>query len=110
VREISFPVPEKVLSPPIIAVDDVSVGLRSQKTGASSRDAADRHDDRIALLGSNGKGKSTLSADCQQTGAVFPVTSPREKLSVGYFAQHQVDELISTARPTTRSQADAGCH
>ena len=43
VREISFPTPEKMLSPPIIAVDDVSVGYDAEESRAQPRDAAHRH-------------------------------------------------------------------
>ena len=43
VREINFPTPEKMLSPPIIAVDDVSVGYDPKKPVLKARDAADRH-------------------------------------------------------------------
>src|SRR6266478_4775472 len=60
VREISFPVPEKMLSPPIIAVDDVSVGYDPRKPVLNRVTLRIDTDDRIALLGSNGNGKSTL--------------------------------------------------
>src|SRR5665213_3537477 len=60
VREISFPTPEKMLSPPIIAVDDVSVGYDPKKPVLNRVTLRIDTDDRIALLGSNGNGKSTL--------------------------------------------------
>src|SRR5277367_1875337 len=60
VREITFPTPEKMLSPPIIAVDDVSVGYDSKKPVLNRVTLRVDTDDRIALLGSNGNGKSTL--------------------------------------------------
>ena len=94
VREISFPTPEKMLSPPIIAVDDVSVGYDPKKPVLNRVTLRIDTDDRIALLGSNGNGKSTL---VKLLAGKLPPFSGRvvraEKLSIGYFAQHQVDEL-----------------
>ncbi len=60
VREITFPPPEKMLSPPIIAVDDVSVGYDPKKPVLNRVTLRIDTDDRIALLGANGNGKSTL--------------------------------------------------
>src|SRR6201992_3510400 len=94
VREITFPVPEKMLSPPIIAVDDVSVGYDPKKPVLNRVTLRVDNDDRIALLGSNGNGKSTL---VKLLANKLPPFSGRvvrgEKLSIGYFAAHQVDDL-----------------
>src|SRR5229473_2450894 len=100
VREISFPVPEKMLSPPIIAVDDVSVGYDPRKPVLNRVTLRIDTDDRIALLGSNGNGKSTLVKLLANKLAPFSGHVTRaEKLSVGYFAQHQVDELNLDGSP-----------
>lgn len=100
VREISFPAPEKMLSPPIIAVDEVSVGYDPKKPVLNRVTLRIDTDDRIALLGSNGNGKSTL---VKLIAGKLPPFSGRvtraEKLSVGYFAQHQVDELNLDGSP-----------
>src|SRR5271163_3775492 len=94
VREITFPTPEKMLSPPIIAVDDVSVGYDSGKPVLNRVTLRIDTDDRIALLGSNGNGKSTLVKLLANKLPPFSGHVTRaEKLSIGYFAQHQVDEL-----------------
>ena len=100
VREISFPVPEKMLSPPIIAVDDVSVGYDPKKPVLNRVTLRIDTDDRIALLGSNGNGKSTLVKLLANKLPPFSGRVTRaEKLSVGYFAQHQVDELNLDGSP-----------
>src|SRR5580692_6614922 len=94
VREISFPKPEKMLSPPIIAADNVSVGYDPKKPVLNRVTLRIDTDDRIALLGSNGNGKSTLVK--LLAGKLPPFSGQvtrADKLSVGYFAQHQVDEL-----------------
>jgi ATP-binding cassette subfamily F protein 3 len=100
VREISFPNPEKMLSPPIIAVDDVSVGYDPKKPVLNRVTLRIDTDDRIALLGSNGNGKSTLVKLLANKLTPFSGHVTRaEKLSVGYFAQHQVDELNLDGSP-----------
>jgi len=100
VREISFPVPEKTLTPPIIAVDNVSVGYDPAKPVLNRVTLRIDSDDRIALLGSNGNGKSTLVKLLADKLPPFSGHVTRaEKLSVGYFAQHQVDELNLDGSP-----------
>jgi ATP-binding cassette subfamily F protein 3 len=100
VREISFPEPEKMLSPPIIAVDNVSVGYDPKNPVLNRVTLRIDTDDRIALLGSNGNGKSTLVKLIAGRLAPFSGQVTRaDKLSVGYFAQHQVDELTLDASP-----------
>jgi len=94
VREITFPEPEKTLSPPIIAVDGVSVGYDPARPVLNKVTLRIDNDDRIALLGSNGNGKSTL---VKLLAGKLPPFSGKvvraANLSVGYFAQHQTDEL-----------------
>jgi ATP-binding cassette subfamily F protein 3 len=100
VRDISFPIPEKMLSPPIIAVDDVSVGYDPKRPVLNRVTLRIDTDDRIALLGSNGNGKSTLVKLLASKLSPFSGRVTRaEKLSVGYFAQHQVDELNIDGSP-----------
>jgi ATP-binding cassette, subfamily F, member 3 len=100
VREIAFPAPEKMLSPPIIAVDDVSVGYDPKKPVLNRVTLRIDTDDRIALLGSNGNGKSTLVKLLANRLAPFSGTITRaEKISIAYFAQHQLDELSEDGSP-----------
>jgi ATP-binding cassette, subfamily F, member 3 len=111
VREISFPTPEKMLSPPIIAIDDVSVGYDPKRPVLNRVTLRIDTDDRIALLGANGNGKSTLVKLIANRLSPFAGKITRaDKLSVGYFAQHQVDELDLDASPydhVRRLMADA---
>ena len=100
VREITFPTPEKILSPPIIAADNVSVGYEPGKNVLNNVTLRIDNDDRIALLGSNGNGKSTLVK--LLAGKLAPVAghvTRAANLSVGYFAQHQTDELDLDGSP-----------
>ncbi|WP_369724243.1 ABC-F family ATP-binding cassette domain-containing protein [Bradyrhizobium sp. LLZ17] len=98
VREISFPAPEKLLSPPIIAVDNVSVGYDPATPVLNRVTLRIDNDDRIALLGANGNGKSTLVKLLAGRLAPFSGKVTRaDKLSIAYFAQHQLDELNEDA-------------
>lgn len=95
VREIRFPAPEKMLSPPILALDNVSVGYEPGKPVLNKVTLRVDTEDRIALLGSNGNGKSTLVKLIANKLTPFSGAVTRaDKLSVAYFAQHQVDELV----------------
>ena len=111
VREISFPVPEKLLSPPIIAVDDATVGYDPASPVLRRVTLRIDEDDRIALLGANGNGKSTLVK--LLAGKLQPFAGKvvrADKLSIGYFAQHQTDELDLDGSPydhVRRLMADA---
>ena len=68
------------------------------------------HDDRIALLGQNGNGKSTFAKLI--AGKLAPLAGSvygAKRVDVGYFAQHQLDELNPLATPYDHMlQADAG--
>jgi ATP-binding cassette subfamily F protein 3 len=100
VREITFPAPEKMLSPPIIAVDAVSVGYDPKNPVLNRVTLRIDNDDRIALLGSNGNGKSTLVKLLANRLAPFSGKITRaDKISIAYFAQHQLDELNEDGSP-----------
>ncbi len=88
----SFPEPDQ-LSPPILALDGAAVGYGGPPVLSRLGLRIDQ-DDRIALLGRNGEGKSTLSK--LLAGKLAPEEGKitrSSKLRIGYFAQHQVDEL-----------------
>jgi ATP-binding cassette subfamily F protein 3 len=97
-KRFTFPSPEE-LSPPIIRVEGGAVGYDG-KAILSNLDLRIDQDDRIALLGRNGEGKSTLSKLLSGRLELMKgqmVTS--SKLRVGFFAQHQVDELFIDETP-----------
>ena len=91
-RKFSFPEPEE-LSPPIVRLDGAAVGYDG-KAVLSRLDLRIDQDDRIALLGRNGEGKSTISKLLSgKLDAMDGRIHTASKLRIGYFAQHQVDEL-----------------
>ena len=92
VAGFSFPDPDELL-PPIIRLEDVDVGYGDTKILRNLNLRIDQ-DDRIALLGANGQGKSTLSK--LMSDRLTPMAGKKHassKLRIGYFAQHQLDEL-----------------
>ncbi len=97
-KRFTFPSPEE-LSPPIINIEGGSVGYDGTPVLSRLNLRIDQ-DDRVALLGRNGEGKSTLSKLLSDR---LPLMSGRitraNKLRVGYFAQHQVDELYIDETP-----------
>ena len=93
-----FPEPAR-LSPPILVLDRVSAGYGTTRVLSGLSLSVDM-DDRIALLGANGNGKSTLAK--LLAGRMEPMAGELRrspKLRVGYFAQHQTDELVLTETP-----------
>ncbi|MGI4954148.1 MAG: ABC-F family ATP-binding cassette domain-containing protein [Janthinobacterium lividum] len=92
VTRFNFPEPQH-MSPPILALDRVNAGYDGKVV---LRDVSLRLDmeDRVALLGSNGNGKSTLAKLI--AGRMEPMSGEIRrgpKLKIGYFAQHQEEEL-----------------
>ena len=80
-----FPDPEKPLSPPIIRMEGVSVGYAPGHPVLSHLDLRIDDDDRIALLGQNGNGKSTfakLVAErlAPETGSDHPRLEAQDRL------------------------------
>jgi len=93
VLPINLPSPEKQLSPPIIAMERASVGYDGRVV-LSRLNLSLSNDDRIGLLGANGNGKSTFAK--LLAGRLEPMGGDvvrATKLEVGFFAQHQVDDL-----------------
>jgi ATP-binding cassette, subfamily F, member 3 len=93
-----FPEPARI-APPILALERVSVGYDGVPVLRNVSATVDM-DDRIALLGANGNGKSTLAK--LLSDRLPPISGELRrgpKLRVGYFAQHQAEELVAQETP-----------
>ncbi|HMO30534.1 ABC-F family ATP-binding cassette domain-containing protein [Enterovirga sp.] len=94
-----LPSPDRPLSPPLVSLEGVAAGY-GERTILKRLDLTILPDDRIALLGQNGRGKSTF---CKLIGGRLDplggTITRSPKLDVAYFAQHQLDELRPAATP-----------
>jgi ATP-binding cassette subfamily F protein 3 len=94
-----FPSP-KELRPPLIVLEDTAVGYTANAPVLSRLNLRIDPDDRIALVGRNGNGKTTLAR--LLAGQLKPMSgslAASGKLRVGYFAQHQIEELVPDETP-----------
>ncbi|GBQ84333.1 ABC transporter ATP-binding protein [Gluconacetobacter johannae DSM 13595] len=94
----AFPEPAP-LPPPMLVLDRVSVGYDGRPILSDLSLRLDM-EDRIALLGANGNGKSTFAKLI--AGRLAPMrgtVSHSPRLRVGYFAQHQAEELLPDETP-----------
>ena len=101
---IRIPAPKRPLSPPIITADRVVLGYGDVTVLRRVNIRVDE-DDRIALLGANGNGKSTLAK--MLAGRLDPMEGSMtraDRMEIAYFAQHQLDELMPTETAVTHVQ------
>src|SRR5688572_3576449 len=94
VRPFSFPEPVKTVASPIIALNNLNVGYAPDQPILKKMTLRIDADDRIALLGANGNGKSTFAK--LLAGRLKPETGTMTVapgLKVAIFAQHQLDDL-----------------
>lgn len=93
-----FPSPQ-ALKPPLIQLDHAAVGYDG-KAILQHLDLRLDPDERLALLGRNGNGKTTLARLLSgQLPAMAGTMAHPNKLKVGYFTQYQVEELDTDATP-----------
>ncbi len=93
VAPFHFPAPEE-LAPPLVTFENAVVGYDGLPVLKNLNLRLDQ-DDRIALLGANGEGKSTFA---KLLAGRLPLMAGKltksSKLRIGFFAQHQLDELV----------------
>ncbi len=95
-----LPNPQKMLASPLLRLEGVTAGYEPGKPILRGLDLRIDQDDRIALLGQNGNGKSTFAKLI--AGRLPPLSGQvfgAAKVDVGYFAQHQLDDLNPLATP-----------
>ncbi len=100
VAPFALPSPEKPLASPLIRIEKTTAGYEPGKPILTGLDLRIDQDDRIALLGANGNGKSTFAK--LVAGKLPPLSGDvfgMGRVTVGYFAQHQLDELNPLATP-----------
>ena len=90
---LDFPKPDR-LPPPLITLDELDAGYEPGKPILKRLDLRIDMEDRIGLLGANGNGKSTLvKLLADRLKPMEGRLRKSSKLRIGYFAQHQTDEL-----------------
>lgn len=96
--QFSFPEPQE-LPPPMLTMEHVTAGYGDRVILSDLSLRLDM-EDRIALLGANGNGKSTFAK--LVAGRLEPMSGTiarSTRLKVGYFAQHQAEELVMDETP-----------
>ena len=86
-------------APPLVTLDQASVGYNNVEV-LKNINIQINPDDRIGLLGVNGEGKSTFSKlIAKKINLINGKLQVPQKLKIGYFAQHQLDELRPDETP-----------
>jgi len=100
VAPFMFPAPARPINPPLVRFEKAAVGYEAGKPILKNIDLRIDGDDRIALLGANGNGKSTFAKLlCGRLSVMDGHMRHHKKLDVAYFAQHQMDELSPGKTP-----------
>ncbi len=96
----AFPKADKPLASPLLRLEDAVAGYDPERPVLRNLNLRIDNDDRIALLGQNGNGKSTFAK--LLAGKLAPLSGRvygANRVEVGYFAQHQLDELAPDRTP-----------
>ncbi|MEE8308885.1 MAG: ABC-F family ATP-binding cassette domain-containing protein [Hyphomicrobium sp.] len=100
VAPFHLPQPARPLASPLLRLEDAAAGYTPNSPVLQELSLRIDQDDRIALLGQNGNGKSTFAKLI--AGKIKPLSGKvygAKRVDVGYFAQHQLDELNPQATP-----------
>jgi ATP-binding cassette, subfamily F, member 3 len=100
VTPFSLPNPTKMLASPLLRLEDAIAGYSPESPILRGLNLRIDQDDRIALLGQNGNGKSTFAKLI--AGRLPPLSGHVwgvQKIVVGYFAQHQLEDLNANVTP-----------
>ncbi len=91
---INFPGPKDQLSPPLLELRDADLGYGEDAKILSDVSLRMDPDDRIAIVGTNGQGKTTL---VKSIAKLLPLMAGEvvgaKAITIGYFSQDQMDEL-----------------
>jgi ATP-binding cassette, subfamily F, member 3 len=100
VAPFHLPQPVKPLASPLLRLEEAAVGYAADRPVLQNLNLRIDQDDRIALLGQNGNGKSTFAKlIAGKLAAIAGKVYGAKRVDVGYFAQHQLDELDPQATP-----------
>ena len=100
VAPFHLPQPARPLASPLLRLENAAAGYAPNSPVLQELSLRIDQDDRIALLGQNGNGKSTFAKLI--AGKIKPLSGKvygAKRVDVGYFAQHQLDELNPQATP-----------
>lgn len=92
----NFPSGEEKLSPPMLVMEDAVLGYGADAEILRGVDLRLDPDDRIAIIGTNGQGKTTLVKSIAERLPIMAGTRKVPKaIRIGYFSQDQMDELTA---------------
>ncbi len=95
-----FPNPAKAFASPLIRLEGAAAGYAPGSLVLGDLNLRLDADDRVGLLGANGNGKSTFAKLISgRLPAMFGKRYASDKIVVGYFAQHQMDDLPAGKTP-----------
>ena len=91
-----FPAPKGKLAPPMLLLEDAELGYGEGAKILSGVNLQLNPDDRVAIVGANGQGKTTLVKSIAERLPLMAGTRKAPSaLRIGYFSQDQLDELTA---------------